>query len=1158
MTNRHVFSDPSGNRWKALKGVGAVLGVATAVVTTFFAVSMLIVPLLPQIPGLSGPAARLSHTAIPVPPPRQTALSRFLLRRTRLELWREMANARKLKETRRAELGPPGGRQVVAAFYAPWQETGLHSLRAHAEFMTHVMPDWLHVDKAGTGLDTSDWDPEVTPHNLDVVQIARDNRAEIHPMLNNAKEGAFDGARAHRLLASPQAQQELAVAAAAFLRANGFQGINLDFENLSDEDYRRLPAFAKRLADVLHAGGFTLSADVEVQRGSRFLKAMAAQCDFLIVMAYDEHYESGTPGPIASAGWYYKVLEETLRSVPPEKLVVGIGNYAYDWNRKKGTAESISYQTALIEAEDNRPDEAPQKIIDFDADALNPTFTYADDDGDDHEVWMLDGVTAYNEWLMASRLRLRGAALWALGFEDPSVWSFLRRRKLDDLPPAQALEEVTFPYEIEFDGDGEILSVVSTPEEGRRKIEVDLDTGLITDMEYSKFPSSFVIRRAGYHPGEIALTFDDGPDPRNTPKILDLLHREGVPATFFVIGESAERYPDLVRRYWHDGDEIGSHTFSHPNMAAVSHRRAVLELNATQRAVQSIIGRSTILFRPPYNADAEPVSAEEVKPIQIASELGYITVGELIDPQDWNLYGPAPGGGQRQRTPQDIVDAVLKQLKTTKGNVILLHDGGGDRSHTLEALKVLIPELKRRGCRFVAVSDLLGMPRDRVMPPMGEKDHMLIGVDRLIFQTVYVFETSLQLAFNTAIALGIGRVLLLIPLALMAWLLGRSRRWDPDFAPPLSVLIAAYNESPVIGRTIQSVLASAYPVHEVIVVDDGSTDGTAETVEERFSGEPRVTIIRQANAGKASALNRAASLAEGDILLCLDADTQVDPLAAGLLVRHFVDPKVAAVAGNVKVGNLVNVLTQWQSIEYITSQNVDRRAYALMNAVSVVPGAAGAWRKKALMDVGGYPSDSMAEDMDLTWRLRRQGWRVTTEQEAIAMTEAPQSFRAFFKQRFRWTYGTLQCLWKHKTALFRYGWFGTFTLPTLWLFQVFFQILAPLVDLQVLYTTMVFLKMWMTRGVLNHDWQPLPQATHILLATLFFYGLFFAVDLAGGLIAFRLDREKPRRLWWLFWQRFVYRQIMYAVLWRSLVYALKGASAGWGKIERKGTVLPSE
>ena len=358
-------------------------------------------------------------------------------------------------------------------------------------------------------------------------------------------------------------------------------------------------------------------------------------------------------------------------------------------------------------------------------------------------------------------------------------------------------------------------------------------------------------------------------------------------AAFFVIGENAERHPDLVRREWREGHEIGNHTFTHPNMGAVGRERATMEMNATQRAIQGILGRSTILFRAPYNADAEPVSAEEVRPIQVASDLGYITVGELIDPQDWNLTQPGPGGNMVPRTSGDLVQSTLKQIKEVKGNAVLLHDGGGDRSRTVEALKSLIPELRKAGYSLVAVSELVGKPRDAVMPALRREDQLVVGVDRAFFETLFTFETVLRLAFIVAIFLGIGRVLLLVPMALLARLKGRRAVYDARYRPEVSVLIAAYNERPVISSTIQSVLSSEYLIKEVVVVDDGSKDGTTEEVQRAFAEEPRVKLLIQANAGKAAALNRAVAESSGEILVCLDADTQVGPKSVGLLARHF-------------------------------------------------------------------------------------------------------------------------------------------------------------------------------------------------------------------------------------------------------------------------------
>ena len=639
-----------------------------------------------------------------------------------------------------------------------------------------------------------------------------------------------------------------------------------------------------------------------------------------------------------------------------------------------------------------------------------------------------------------------------------------------------------------------------------------------------------------------------------TPEILDVLKDLDVKADFFLIGENVERYPEVTRRILREGHEIGSHTFTHPNMGAVSYRRMMLEFNTTQRALEAVLGHSTILFRFPYNADQEPNTNEETDPVLVASRLGYITVGELIDPQDWNLYRTDSTGARVARTADDIIAATLKQVDSIKGNVILLHSGGGDRRATVRALPLLVRTLQDRGYQFVTISQLIGVPSAIVMPSVSPREQMLVGLDRVTFDALFTFETVLGATFIFAVTLAVGRVVFIIPVALLALRRSKRARFDPAYRPAVSVLIAAYNEQPVIVRTIRSVLANDYPDLEVIVVDDGSTAGTGEAVERDFGDDARVRLFRQENGGKAAALNRGIQDARGEILVCFDADTQIAAQGIATIVRHFHDPAVGAVAGNVKVGNRINVLTRWQSIEYITSQNLDRRAYAFLNAITVVPGAVGAWRRVAVVEVGGYLTDTMAEDMELTYRLRRAGWRITADTETLGYTEAPATFKAFFRQRFRWAYGTLQCLWKHRGALFRYGWFGGLAIPAVWVFQVLFQALGPLVDLKVVWTLVDFVYSWATMGALHQDWQPLPGITRLVLEVGFFYGIFFGVDLIGAFVAYRLDRERYRDLWWLFWQRFVYRQLMYAVLWKSVVTAIKGKRQGWGKLERKGTV----
>ena len=1132
-----------------------VFGLGVAVVTTIFVVSLLVVPFLPRFPGMANPARQLTRAGQTLLPRRSQRLNRALLRRSRNELWKDMT-ARRARAARRAAAAgaPPKPDTMIAAFYAIWQRSGLYSLRLNADRLTDLFPEWLHLNRAGTGLDLRDWDPEVTQSNLDVVEVAREHHIEVHPVLNNAEGGQFDPVRAHALLASGRRQLELAYAVRDWLVKEEFQGLNLDLENLRPDDYPRLAGFAALLEGVLHAAGLQLSVDVEAGRRDVPLERIAAVADYVILMAYAQHAPSGPPGPVSSVAWFDSVLTRTLAHVPAAKLVAGIGNYGLDWPAGGKPATPVTYQQALFTAQDNHPDVPPRQVVDFDPVALNPTFQYQDDSARTHEVWMLDAATAYDDLVLARRSGVTGAVLWVLGSEDPSLWAVYDRRAVDSVPAAGRLDTIPPPYAPLRSGAGDVLEVVSTPRGGLRTVDADSLTGLVTDEEYVAFPSPYVIRHSGYKPKKLVLTFDDGPDRVFTPEILDELKALGVKATFFLIGENVERYPEVTRRILREGHEIGSHTFTHPNMGAVSYRRLLLEFNTTQRALEAVLGRSTILFRFPYNADQEPNTNEETDPVLVASRLGYITVGELIDPQDWNLFKTDSTGARTARTADDIIASTLSQVDSIKGNVILLHSGGGERKATVQALPALVHDLEDRGYQFVTVSELIGVPSDVVMPSVNPHEELLVGLDRVTFDALFTFETLLGATFIFAVALAVGRVVFVIPVALLARRRAKRTAFDPAYHPSVSVLIAAFNERPVIVRTIKSVLANAYRDLEVIVVDDGSADGTGDAVQREFGADARVHLIRQENAGKAAALNRGIQDARGEILVCFDADTQIAARGIATIVRHFQEPAVGAVAGNVKVGNRINVLTRWQSIEYITSQNLDRRAYAYLNAITVVPGAVGAWRRSAVLAVGGYLSDTMAEDMELTYRLRRAGWRITADTETLGYTEAPATFKAFFRQRFRWAYGTLQCLWKHRGALFRYGWFGGLAIPAVWVFQVLFQALGPLVDLKVVWTLIDFAWSWATMGALHQDWQPLPGITRLVLEVGFFYGIFFGVDLVGAFIAYRLDREKYRDLWWLFWQRFVYRQLMYAVLWKSVVTAIKGKRQGWGKLERKGTV----
>ena len=822
-----------------------------------------------------------------------------------------------------------------------------------------------------------------------------------------------------------------------------------------------------------------------------------------------------------------------MRDLDPAHTIVAIANYGYDWTVGKQDAEELTFQEAILTARDSNVS------IQLDPDTLNPRFSYLED-GAAHRVWFLDAVTAYNHLRAADRYRPAGYALWRLGAEDPSIWQVMPRAY--GAPPPASLETINPSTEVNFIGRGELLQIASEPSPGSRTIKVDDANATITGETYTKMPASFVVRRAGEMPGKIALTFDDGPDPQWTPKILDILKEKGVHATFFIIGENGAAYPRLVQRALAEGHDLGNHTFTHPNLGETPNGVAALELNATQRLIEALTGRSTRLCRPPYLGDAEPTSAEEIAPMQEAERLGYLIVGLKVDPDDW-----------QKPAPDLIVERVVAQATDPdpekRGQVVLLHDAGGDRAATVAALPKLIDALRAKGFEFATVSELARLTRDEAMPPVPVDDPSPV-VNRYVFFTYSWLQGAVTTLFLAAIGLGLARLLALCGLALV----GRARankRGVPADAGELSVsvLIPAFNEAKVIAASVRQILASTHRKVRIIVIDDGSTDGTSDVVRASFAGDQRVSLVTTQNGGKARAINFGLAHADGDIIVVLDADTQFEPQTISRLVRWFADPTVGAVAGNAKVGNRLNMLTRWQALEYVTAQNLERRALATLGCITVVPGAVGAWRREAIVKLGGFPSNTLAEDQDLTIMVQRAGYKALFDQQAIAWTEAPDTMDGLAKQRFRWAFGTLQCLWKHRRVNLnpRYGALGLVAMPQVWMFQIALALLSPLIDLALIYQILRTLSDYLQHG------EQFNSSNLMITAT--YYAVFMAVDLTAAVIAFLLEKKEDRSLlWWLVLQRFGYRQIMYYVVAKSVLRALQGRLVGWGKLERKATV----
>ncbi|MFZ1991878.1 MAG: polysaccharide deacetylase family protein, partial [Alphaproteobacteria bacterium] len=1022
-------------------------------------------------------------------------------------------------------LQPRADRPLTLGFYEPLQDTSFPDLKRQLPHLDALLPAWMALQ--GPNLDFKSF---LDKRALSYVRLNRPT-LPILPVIQNATLGVWDGKGMAAVFADPERRTNLIETIVGFVSANGLQGVTIDFEDLPTSAYEDQRLFLSELSAAFQPHNWLIAQAAPFDDDKWPYASYAKIIDYTILMAYDQHDNTDEAGPIAGQDWYEKTLDKRMKELSPRQTVVAIGNYGYDWNGGQ-YADSMTFDDAAIAAKES------DAQIAFDDATNNPHFSYIEDDNTKHDVWFLDGVTAYNEIHASDIYQPSGYALWRLGSEDPSIWSVLGRPYGSGAPAE--LANIATSQDVDFEGSGELLHIDAEPTAGSRSFEIDRATGDVDYETYTKIPTNYVIRQFGIAPHKVALSFDDGPDPVWTPKILDILKQKHAPATFFIIGANAEAYPGIVQRMIAEGHEVGNHTFTHPNLEVTPGEAVKLELNATQRLFQALTGRTMRMFRPPYIGDAEPDTHDKILPVEVAQRLGYLTVGVHVDAQDWELPGV-------QQIVSRSIAAVENPNPDQQGDIVLLHDAGGDRAETVAALPQIIDGLRAKGYEIVQLSDLAGLSRDQVMPKLSPT--MAFMTDRVVFLTFSVLEHVLYFAFLGAIWLGITRLFFLA--ALSFWNRRRDAALGPALVsqPKVSVIIPAYNEAKVIATTIGYILRSDYANLDIIVVDDGSMDETSEAVRVSFGDSPKVRLIRTPNGGKANALNVGMLHAEGEIIVALDADTQFDRDTISRLVRWFDDPKVGAVAGNAKVGNRINMITRWQALEYIVAQNLERRALAALQTLTVVPGAVGAWRKSAVQAVGGYQTDTLAEDQDLTIALQRASYKVKFDASALAWTEAPTSFKGLAKQRFRWAYGTLQCLWKYRAMMFnpRYGVLGMVALPQVALFQIILTALAPLADLLLIWQLVSQWIIYQQHGAefSNND-----------LATVgVYYCIFILVDLLAAVVGFIQEkREDWSLLWWLMLQRFGYRQLMYYVVVRSIATAISGPSVGWGKLERTGTV----
>jgi biofilm PGA synthesis N-glycosyltransferase PgaC len=723
-----------------------------------------------------------------------------------------------------------------------------------------------------------------------------------------------------------------------------------------------------------------------------------------------------------------------------------------------------------------------------------------------------------------SNQRIRQLSYPEVLYIGDEQYTYLRYGREDRLTPT--VDQLTAKISrtnVAVIGQGSLVRLIEIVRNASGTFIADPFTGGILsrvsddDLEYLN-GDTYALQRYGHtNGGRIALTFDDGPDPVYTPELLDLLARESAQASFFVVGANIAKYPEIAERLVREGHTIANHTFSHQDFDYISDIEGMQQINQTQRIITAATKHNSPFYRPPYGGNTDQSLRNSLRSILHAQALGYTVTSYDFDSNDWQFNrGFAP---------------ILPELDG-EDKIILVHDSGGDRSRTVAYVSDLITKAKAEGYTFASLAELYPQVNQASFTSAPRyADYISLG----LAQMALVWPLHIvQVLFGFSVIMIVITTFMNVLLAIRHTIKAKRKQWQPGYRPKVTVVVPAYNEGKVIVSSVRSLLQSQYRKIEVLIIDDGSTDDTWSIAARLDSKYKRVRAIHQQNGGKASALNNGIAQATGEILICVDADTIFPRQTVGNLVRHFSDDTVAAVAGVIKVGNVQNVLTRWQMLEYTVSIAIDRNAHSLLNSIMIIPGACGAWRKSVVVEAGGFSHSTLAEDCDLTIKIQRLNrYRIVQENNAVSYTEAPDFIAALTKQRFRWMFGNIQSLWKHRRMLlnYRYGWLGMFIMP-----NSLISIIIPL----FFWPLLAYISI---QNVINGNYQVI----------VIYFLVSLTIQFIVAAIGLRLARERLALLWAVPFARFIYGPIRLYILYKTVLTALRGSYVGWNKLLRAGT-----
>ncbi len=1099
-----VFEDPTRKRWLYAVSTFVSMVIGLAVIFGIAIAGILIIPGLPMYhaedeKGMSA----VSPSALPV----VEAIAPDMTSK-----WRQEQNSSRPNDLVPVSqnlifLPQPKNDKLVSAYVLQNEANSIKSLETNADKIDIAYPDWFTIKQASCS-------PELNI-NSKVKEVFTASSIYTVPRLTNS-----DGLRVFHeefasIIGSSSLRKCLTENLVQTLKKNNAYGLILDIDNLSEAESNDFLRLVSELSYALHQNNLWFQVVVPAGNRAYNIDVIKDYVDYVVIGLNGEHYTTSESGPIASQPWFKQAFDYFYGLVPHEKIMVGLGSYAYDWNLadEKPFAQSLTYGQAVALARD------AEALPSFENQSLNMVFGYRDKDNNIHAVWMSDGSVIWNQWNYVKNMDIAGMALWRLGSEDEVIWNFAGKSS----PNVQLIKSPKPLYSISISGKPEIYRLSNTPDSGEVSMVIDADD-YIQNARYNKLPSGYELKAVGESMGDnkLVMVIDGGPDPKWTPEILKVLEKDKIKAVFFVTAKEAQDNPELLQEIARHGHLIGNRGGEYVDANTVSRQELVDRVNETQKVIQRELLVNTRLYLRQYHSFALPANTADAAHIKDISEMGFFIVRANIDAKDW----------QAGITADQIRNNIDEGLKNTNaGTRFLAFQGQGPNSpETIKALQGFIPEAKAAGYEFAGIDEAVGVEKSDIMPSLQEEEALLAralqfvaGIGSMVWPVVVVLFV-------------VTTIFSLIRIAFMYYFANRSQKRSQRKGNPkvrwVSVLIPAYNEEQTIGKTLSALQKSYHKRFEALVINDGSTDNTSEIVEKFAEKDKRIKLINKENGGKSSALNLGMRIARYEIVVTIDGDTILQPQTIDEIIKPFQDKNVDAVCGNVEVGNVCNTLTAFQALEYITAQNFDRNALEEVNAINVVPGATGAWKREKVLEIGGYEDDTLTEDADLTIKMLAAGGKIVYAHNARSYTEAPQTLSALSKQRFRWSFGTFQCLGKHRKLFFK-GRVGWISLPNIFVFQIIFPLLAPIGDI-------VFLIALFTGAYGAIFWG---------------YLFFTAMELISAFYAFHLDKKPKSLLLMAFVQRFYYRQFLYITIIRAIIAILRGKRYGWNKLDRLGTVL---